>query len=129
MEPGRLQRAADRRSHRRSAASAAWRSPREGSNGMSGTAAGATDVQGRTSVKQYALDLQRRAPVLQILALVVLFIYGTMDIEGFGMWGNVKSMLTLAALLALASLGQTLVVILGGIDLSVPGFIVMGAIV
>ena len=37
-------------------------------------------------------------------------------------------MLVLAALLGLAALGQTLVLILGGIDLSVPGHIVMGAI-
>ncbi|UGS35597.1 ABC transporter permease [Capillimicrobium parvum] len=73
-------------------------------------------------------DLQRRAPVLQIVALVVLFVYGSIDIEGFSQWPNVKSMLTLAALLALAALGQTLVMILGGLDLSVPGFIVMGAI-
>ena len=38
-------------------------------------------------------------------------------------------MLVLAALLGLAALGQTLVLILGGLDLSVPGHIVMGAIV
>jgi ribose transport system permease protein len=35
----------------------------------------------------------------------------------------------LAALLGLAALGQTLVLIIGGLDLSVPGHIVMGAIV
>ena len=38
-------------------------------------------------------------------------------------------MLVLAALLGLAALGQTLVLILGGIDFSVPGHIAMGAIV
>jgi ribose transport system permease protein len=75
------------------------------------------------------LRLQRRYPVAQLVALVVVFGYGVATIEGFGQWFNVKSMLTLAALLALAALGQTLVMILGGLDLSIPGFIVMGAIV
>jgi ribose transport system permease protein len=76
-----------------------------------------------------ALDLQRRMPLAQTVALVAIFVYGAATIEGFGQWFNVKSMLTLAALLALAALGQTLVMILGGLDLSIPGFIVMGAIV
>jgi ribose transport system permease protein len=68
-------------------------------------------------------------PLAQTIALVAIFVYGAATIEGFGQWFNVKSMLTLAALLALAALGQTLVMILGGLDLSIPGFIVMGAIV
>jgi ribose transport system permease protein len=38
-------------------------------------------------------------------------------------------MLVLASFLGLAALGQTLALILGGLDLSIPGFIVMGAIV
>jgi ribose transport system permease protein len=77
----------------------------------------------------FALGLQRRFPLAQILALVALFVYGAASIDGFSQWANVKSMLVLASLLALAALGQTLVMILGGLDLSIPGFIVMGAIV
>jgi ribose transport system permease protein len=50
-------------------------------------------------------------------------------IDGFGQWFNVKSSLTLGGLLALATLGQTLVMILGGLDLSTRGFLVMGAVV
>ena len=76
-----------------------------------------------------ALALQRRAPVLQLLALVALFLYGAATIEGFSSEITVDSMLVLAALLGLAALGQTLVLILGGIDFSVPGHIAMGAIV
>ena len=76
-----------------------------------------------------ALALQRRAPVLQLLALVVLFLYGAATIDGFSSEITVDSMLVLAALLGLAALGQTLVLILGGIDFSVPGHIAMGAIV
>jgi ribose transport system permease protein len=76
-----------------------------------------------------ALALQRRAPMLQLLALVALFLYGASTIEGFSSEITVDSMLVLAALLGLAALGQTLVLILGGIDFSVPGHIAMGAIV
>ena len=67
--------------------------------------------------------------MLQLLALVVLFVYGAATIDGFSSEITVDSMLVLAALLGLAALGQTLVLILGGIDFSVPGHIVMGAIV
>ena len=76
-----------------------------------------------------ALALQRRAPVFQLLALVALFLYGAATIDGFSSEITVDSMLVLAALLGLAALGQTLVLILGGIDFSVPGHIAMGAIV
>jgi len=75
------------------------------------------------------LSLQRRMPVLQGVALVVLFTYGAATIDGFSTQTSVDSMLVLASLLGLAALGQTLVLILGGLDLSVPGHIVMGAIV
>jgi ribose transport system permease protein len=74
------------------------------------------------------LSLQRRAPVLQLIALVALFAYGWATIAGFGARTSLTSMLVLASLLGLAALGQTLVLILGGLDLSVPGNIVMGAI-
>jgi ribose transport system permease protein len=72
---------------------------------------------------------QRQAPVLQLVALVVLFTYGIQTIAGFGAQTSVDSMLVLASLLGLAAVGQTCVLILGGLDLSVPGHIVMGAIV
>jgi ribose transport system permease protein len=76
-----------------------------------------------------ALALQRRVPVLQLLALAVLFLYGAAAIDGFSAKTTIDSMLVLAALLGIAALGQTLVLILGGIDFSVPGHIAMGAIV
>src|SRR4051794_3125765 len=76
----------------------------------------------------HILGVQRRLPLLQLLALVVLFVYGAETIDGFSTQISVDSILVLAALLGLAALGQTLVLILGGLDLSVPGHIVMGAI-
>jgi len=76
-----------------------------------------------------ARAVQRRIPALQVLALVLLFAYGLSTIDGFSAQTSIDSMLVLAALLGLAALGQTLVLILGGLDLSIPGHIVMGAIV
>ena len=74
------------------------------------------------------VHLQRSYPVAQVFALVVLYLYGAATITGFAETSSIKSMLVLAALLGLAAAGQTLVVILGGLDFSIPGFIVMGAI-
>src|ERR1700679_3321921 len=41
-------------------------------------------------------------------------------IDGYGSAFSLRAMLVLAALLAIAAIGQTLVVIVGGIDLSIP---------
>jgi ribose transport system permease protein len=76
----------------------------------------------------HLLGIQRRFPLVQLIALVVLFVYGAETIAGFSAQTSVDSMLVLGALLGLAALGQTLVLILGGLDLSVPGHIVAGAI-
>jgi ribose transport system permease protein len=70
---------------------------------------------------------QRRWPLLQLVALIVLFVYGAWTIDGFGQEQSIRSMLVLAALLGLAAAGQTLVLLIGGLDLSVPGLIVLGA--
>ncbi|MEN3279475.1 MAG: ribose transport system permease protein [Solirubrobacteraceae bacterium] len=75
------------------------------------------------------MALQRHVPATQLVALAALFVYGSATIAGFSSTSSIDSMLVLAALLGLAALGQTLVLILGGLDLSIPGHIVMGAIV
>lgn len=55
-----------------------------------------------------------------ILVAVGLYLLGAALIPGFGSEFSIRAMLVLASLLAIASIGQTLVVILGGIDLSIP---------
>ncbi|QKV19086.1 ABC transporter permease [Oricola thermophila] len=52
--------------------------------------------------------------------LVVLHVLGMLLIDGYGSVFTLRSILVLSALLAVASVGQTLVIILGGIDLSIP---------
>jgi len=55
-----------------------------------------------------------------ITVLLGLFIIGSLVVDGFFSAINLKSMLVFAAFLGLACIGQTLVALLGGLDLSIP---------
>jgi ribose transport system permease protein len=72
--------------------------------------------------------VQARFPAAQIVALIVVFIYGVITLPGLGAWTSIRSILVLAALVGLASGGQTLLILIGGFDLGVSGFIVAGAL-
>ncbi len=63
---------------------------------------------------------QNRSAFIGIMVLSGLFSIGAMNIEGFASGINVKSMLLFAAFLGIAAVGQTLVALLGGLDLSIP---------
>jgi ribose transport system permease protein len=63
---------------------------------------------------------QNRSAFIGIMVLAGLFSVGSMNIEGFSSSNNIKSMLLFAAFLGIASIGQTLVALLGGLDLSIP---------
>ena len=73
-------------------------------------------------------SLQARFPVFQVVALVAVFIYGAISLPGLGSWNSIRSILVLSALVGLASGGQTLLILIGGFDLGVAGFIVAGAL-
>jgi ribose transport system permease protein len=73
-------------------------------------------------------DFQARFPLFQVVALVAVFIYGMISLPGLGSWTSIRSILVLAALAGLASGGQTLLILIGGFDLGVSGFIVAGAL-
>jgi len=72
--------------------------------------------------------VQARFPAAQVVALIVIFIYGVITLPGLGAWTSIRSILVLAALVGLASGGQTLLILIGGFDLGVSGFIVAGAL-
>lgn len=55
-----------------------------------------------------------------ILLAIALHIAGSILIEGYSSEFTIRSMLVLASFLGVASIGQTLVVLIGGIDLSTP---------
>lgn len=72
--------------------------------------------------------IQERFPLIQVVALVVVFVFGVITLPGLGSWVSIRSILVLAALIGLASCGQTLLILMGGFDLSVSGFIVAGGL-
>ena len=61
----------------------------------------------------------RRALAALVVA-AALHATGTLLIEGYSSEFSIRAMLVLATLLGVASIGQTLVILLGGIDLSIP---------
>src|SRR5580704_71232 len=61
-----------------------------------------------------------RSVLLGIALLAVVTAAGYVLVPGFASYTNLRSMLLLAAFLGLASLGQTLCALLGGIDMSIP---------
>ena len=67
--------------------------------------------------------------VVPYLLVAVLFGVNTLVIDGYVTKANMISLLIQASFLGMASLGQTIVVIVGGIDLSVPAVIGMGDVV
>ena len=66
-----------------------------------------------------AVRTHRRALAAFGIALA-LQLLGSLLIEGYSAESSIRSMLVLATLLGVACIGQTLVILLGGIDLSIP---------
>jgi ribose transport system permease protein len=66
---------------------------------------------------------------LQVLTVVGVFAAGTALVPGFTEPTALRAMLVLAALLGIAAIGQTFVVLVGGIDLSVPAMVGAGNVI
>ena len=73
-----------------------------------------------------AAGIQRRVPVLQVLVLVALVLYvGAKD--GDYTWGDLWAPILLqASFLGIAASGQTLAILVGGLDFSIAAYIVAG---
>jgi ribose transport system permease protein len=69
------------------------------------------------------LRLIRSGPLLQLVAVIVLFVVTALTISGFLTRSSIYATLVLASFLGIAAVGQTLVILIGGIDLSVPALI------
>jgi predicted ABC-type sugar transport system permease subunit len=72
--------------------------------------------------------LQGRIPLVQLIALAAVFAYGAATLPGLASWESIKGILVFASLVGLASTGQTLLILMGGFDLSISGFIVASAL-
>jgi ribose transport system permease protein len=105
------------------------RQPQAQAESAGGAAAPAAGRAGQLRAVRSRLGaIQAQFPVFQILALVVVFIYGAISLPGLASWTSIRSILVLSALVGLASGGQTLLILIGGFDLGVSGFIVAGAL-
>jgi ribose transport system permease protein len=62
-------------------------------------------------------------PALQVAVLVILFVFSAVSISGFLTKGSLYSVLVLASFLGIAAAGQTIVIMIGGLDLSVAAVI------
>ena len=72
------------------------------------------------AVKVSKLFVDNRSAFIGLTVLAALFAVGSFSVEGFASMTNIKSMLVFASFLGLACVGQTLVALLGGLDLSIP---------
>lgn len=63
---------------------------------------------------------ENKSAFIGATVLLGLFAIGSLLVDGFFSVTNVRSMLVFAAFLGLACVGQTMVVLLGGLDLSIP---------
>ncbi len=95
---------------------------------MTTTTTTAEPTARRLTPWQRALNLQSRFPILQALALIAVFAYGAATLEGLLSVSAIRSILVLASFAGLAAMGQTLLILMGGFDMSVPGFIIVGAL-
>lgn len=67
--------------------------------------------------------------VLPYALVPILFVIGALTFPGYATRQSVISLLILASFLGLASVGQTLAVVLGGVDLSIPAVIGLADVV
>jgi ribose transport system permease protein len=72
--------------------------------------------------------VQARLPVLQLAGTIIIFVYGAATLDGLSSWTSIKLILVLSALAGLSAAGQTLLILMGGFDLSVAGYIVASAL-
>jgi len=89
---------------------------------------GTVPLEERRSIWHRLGRLQGAFPVLQLAIAVLVYIIGITTLPGFGSLQSLKTVLVIAALVGIAAIGQTFVVLIGGIDMSVAGFLVAGGL-
>jgi ribose transport system permease protein len=72
------------------------------------------------ALDRLGLTRDRRRIVYAYLAAIMLFVIGAFVHPGFARLGSITAILTVASFVGLVAAGQTFVVLIGGIDLSVP---------
>lgn len=75
-----------------------------------------------------ARSLFRNPPLLTLVLVAFVWLVASLALRGFGAYGHLRYLLELAAVIGIAAAGQTLVILMGGIDLSVGAVITVTAI-
>ena len=75
-----------------------------------------------------ARSLFRNPPLLTFVLVALVWLVASLTLRGFGAYGHLRYLLELAAVIGIAAAGQTLVILMGGIDLSVGAVITVTAI-
>lgn len=70
----------------------------------------------------------RNPPLLTFVLVALVWLVASLALRGFGAYGHLRYLLELAAVIGIAAAGQTLVILMGGIDLSVGAIITVTAI-
>lgn len=71
----------------------------------------------------------REHPTFGVAVMVsCLIVIGSVTVQGFLSRSDIDSILILSSFLCIASIGQTLVIVLGGIDLTIPGTVGLGEV-
>ena len=81
---------------------------------------------GRPAARLAALS--RNRPLLTLLIVAGVWIAASATSRGFGSWGHLRYLVELAAVIGIVGAGQTLVMIGGGIDLSVGAILTVTAV-
>lgn len=83
-------------------------------------------VQAPARFRRLNLGSERNRVAFAFAAAALIFIFGQIVHPGFGSWNSVREVLVVASFVGLVATGQTFVVLIGGIDLSVP-WVINGA--
>ncbi|WP_337270728.1 ABC transporter permease [Oryzifoliimicrobium ureilyticus] len=75
-----------------------------------------------------ARTVLRNPPLLTLVLVAFVWIAASLTLRGFGAYGHLRYLLELSAVIGIAAAGQTLVILMGGIDLSVGAVITVTAI-
>jgi ribose transport system permease protein len=72
--------------------------------------------------------IMRNPPLLTGLLVVLVLVAASLTIRGFGSFGHLRYILELSAVIGIVAAGQTLVILMGGIDLSAGSIMTVCAI-
>ena len=81
-----------------------------------------------SAVSSRLRSLLRHPPLLTLILIALVWVIASLTLRGFGAYGHLRYILELSAVIGIVAAGQTLAIIMGGIDLSVGAVITVTAI-